>query len=512
MKLIRIVKHPLTFFLLTALAVPVAAQQGLVRVTIQPDRTDWEWESYAESVSSLFENSMERRVIEGIDSREFEEDSSGKVIEFIFVIAQDGSLRHFSPLTPQNRYHQYLIRKTVEKVAPFRPLPRSFPLFYFKGTIAFECRFLPTRWYKKLYFEQPLDSLELGPINPRIRRVSASNPLLPTYEPLIKDKQKLLDEYKKRIGVAEEITDTSSYSPLEVSGRTFLVRVPYDSLAAEPMSGLLLEARLEKALEEAGAIITNEEYDPDQVRREDGMLAADTYAPADSTTEGNYADADSLTVGDSAMAAADSAAPEAGSIFDEANLQSLPSDRNLTQAFASVFSVQFLVFSAGLARDSLGDSAVCRVRLYPGNKPDQLKRSLEFRFGYDGSLPDSLGTLLVQRLVRPPKKPKPPAKPKIPASQPSADSTATQPESTAADSTAAVPALTADSTAADGTQPAVSAPADSSTAAPDSATAEPAAAPDSAQAPASADTTAGEPAPPTGISPDSSAGETPPGQ
>lgn len=427
-----------------AMASSLAAQRELVRVTIQPDYSGWEWESYAESVNSLFANSIENRVSEGIDSREFEESTETTVLTFAFRIGQNGELIRFSPLKPDNRYHAYLIRRTAGKVAPFRPLPGSFPLFYFDGLITFECGFTPTRWYKKLYFEQPIDTLKTPSRPLIIRKPVIGEPLLSTYEPVIQDKKKLLDEFKSRIGVAEEITDTSSYSPLAVSGRMFLVRVPYDSIDGDPLDKLLLQTRLERALEEAGAKIANQDYDPEEVRQRISREALDAAN-------------DSADAADSAMAStADTTEPESAVIdLSEEQLLGLPEGRNLATAFSTVFKNRFLVLSAALARDSTGDSALCRIRLYQSDSPDELKRNLNVKFNYESLLPDSIGIRLIQRLTAPPAKPKPPAPPKK-AAPAAADSSAAPDavqDSSAADNAGAAAIQQADSTGTGAARP-----------------------------------------------------------
>jgi hypothetical protein len=424
----------LTALLLTA---PAAAQQDLITVTLQPDNTDWQWQNYAESISSLFANSISSRVNQGIESNEFEPTTAATVLSFGIRIDSNGELGHFTPISPQNRYHIYLIRRTAERVQPFRPTPRELPVFYFDGVVTFECRFQPTRWYKKLYFEQPIDSLELPLFTPMIKATRLSDPALPGYEPVVADKKQLLVEFKHRIGVTEEITDTSSYSPLDVAGRVFFVHVPYDSLGVEAMSDLLLQTRLERALEKAGARITDEDYDPQAAlaAAERATAVADSIAGLDSTDVSIATEADSTDT------------PE-----EDETLRGIPPDRNLVEAFGSVFNSEFLVLSAALAQDSTGDSALCRVTVYPSEHPGQLKRNLSYKFSARSSLPDSLGIQLVQRLTAPPKKPAPPAKP-APKVSAAADTTAIADPTAAADTSAAttprLPAATADSTTAD---------------------------------------------------------------
>lgn len=503
-KMIRIRNYISCLAILAALmsAAPSAAQQELVTVTLQPGNTNWQWQSYAESITSLFANSIQSRVSRGIENREFVADTAVTVLVFNIRIGQNGELKHFSPITPKGRYHAYLIRRTARRVQPFRATPRALPVFYFDGTITFECRFQPTRWYKKLYFEQPLDSLKLPAFVPLIKTARAFDPALPTYEPLVKDKPQLLTDFKRRIGVTTEISDTSSYTALDVAGRVFFIHVPYDSLGVEPMSELLLRTRLERALVKAGARITDEDYDPGvallalerQTAEKDSI--EQLSATVDSIEQPSTAE-DSLAVPDSIAVPAE-AEEQTDSTETPAKTEKtweLPPGRNLGEAFSSVFNSEFLVLSAGLARDTTGDSAVCHVRLYLSEHPDQLKRKFSYRFSHGGSLPDSLGIMLVQRLTAPPAKPAPPPKPTPKVTASPADSSV-EADTTAPDSISADPAVT----------PPVTGPDSSSAAAPatDSSSAVPAIADTSAGA-AQQDSSQAENKPPPEAAPADSA-------
>ncbi len=512
-KMIRIRNYISCLAILAALmsAAPSAAQQELVTVTLQPGNTNWQWQSYAESITALFANSIQSRVSQGIESREFVADTAAAVLVFNIRIGQNGELKHFSPITPKGRYHAYLIRRTARRVQPFRATPRALPVFYFDGTITFECRFQPTRWYKKLYFEQPLDSLELPAFVPLIKTVRVMDPALPTYEPLIKDKPQLLTDFKRRIGVTVEIADTSSYTALDVAGRVFFIHVPFDSLGVEPMSELLLRTRLERALVKAGARITAEDYDPGvallalerQTAEKDSIeqlsatvdsieqlsAAVDSIeqlsATEDSIEQPSIA-VDSLAVPDSIAVPAEEQeqTDSTETPADTETTWELPPGRDLGEAFSSVFNSEFLVLSAGLARDSTGDSAVCHVRLYLSEHPDQLKRKFSYRFSHGGSLPDSLGIMLVQRLTAPPAKPAPPPKPTPKVTATPADSSAEADTTAPADTINAADTTAPDSISA---APAVTPPV----AGPDSSSAAAPATDSSSAVPAIADTSAG---------------------
>jgi len=447
---------PFFFLLSLAAASGLPAQEELVRVSIQPDNTQWDWQPYAEKVAQRFAALIESRVREGIPRREFWTDTTSATLSFLFRIDNSGHLKRFVELTPEYRYLAYLIQRTAQRISPFDSLPENFPYFYFDGTITFHCDFLPAGRYKRLYFEEPLDTLEKIEFTPMYK--SKSRTPLFLYEPLEMDKNELFENYKKRIGLIEEIKDTSSYAPLDFSNRHVAVVIPYDSLTGDTYGSEWLKTRIESALEEAGAHISAQEYKaPVPVPPEEGKAPGDsTQKTSESDTvsakssypgepmdtvknqfEGSKSEADTTSV--------ESASPEKPkdttkepleikrSEADTASVESAPPKepkdtekevlkRDLREAFSKVSEKDFLVFSAGIAAGPSPDSAICRLRLFKSNRPDDLKRRLDYKFAHSGYLPDSLGQLLVKRLTNPPAKPAPPPPPKKPAAAVKADS------------------------------------------------------------------------------------------
>jgi len=374
-------------------AAAVWAQDDLVRVSIRPDNEAWDWRPYAEKLARRMAEAIDSRVNEGFPRREFTLDSLATAIEFRFRIDTQGRLRHFAPLRPRHRYLAYLIRRTARELAPFDPLPEEFPLFYFDGTISFKCRMKPTGRYKRLYFEEPLDAPEETAVTPFYKQ-QLSTPLI-FYEPQILDKKQLLEEFKKRIGAVEEIADTSSYTPLDFTSRNVAVKVAYDSLTGSAFESEMLKIRIEAALVEAGARLTELENVP---------------APKPAIETPPRTEADSALVAEPPDT---SAKDSLGSAPEEKPAVQLPV-RDLAAAFTSSLGEKktVLVFSAGVLADTVPNKAICRVRLFPWDNPGNLKRRVDYTFEHSGILPDSLGRMIVARLTDPPPRPKPPAKPK----------------------------------------------------------------------------------------------------
>jgi|GEM_PF-5340625 len=442
----------------------ISAQEDLVRVLIRPDHEEWDWQPYAEKLSLRLATAIDSRVNEGFPRREFTLDSLATTLEFRFRIDIQGRLHRFAPLSPRHRYLAYLIQRTARGLGAFDPLPDEFPLFYFDGTMRFNCRMKPTGMYKRLYFEEPLDTLEKIAVTPFYKTTRSNQPLI-LYEPQIADKKQLLEEFKKRIGVVEEIGDTSSYTPLDFINRAVTVQVEYDSLTGSGFESEMLKTRIEAALLEAGARLTERKFIPP--RPPEPEIAE---AEEDSTL---YVESP-----DTSLKEPQETAPEEKPAVPEL-------ERDLTAAFASRLDKTVLVFSAGVAADTVPNTAVCRVQLFPSDNPGQLKRRVNYTFAHSGTLPDSLGRMIVARLTTPPPKPKPPAKPKpkpkAPVASAAGDSTAVDTTAAAkADSAAAAPA---DTTTAVEVSP-TPAKADTTGAAPDTAK-QPRAAPES---PAPADT------------------------
>ena len=478
--MIRPVSRLLKFLCLAILlkASAISAQEDLVRVSIRPDNEEWNWQPYAEKLAERLATAIDSRVNEGFPRREFTLDSLTTTLEFRFRIDIQGKLRRFAPLLPRHRYLAYLIERTARELGSFDPLPDDLPLFYFDGTMRFNCRMKPTGMYKRLYFEEPLDTLEIIAVTPVYKTTRSSQPLM-LYEPQTVDKKKLLEDFKKRIGVVEEISDTSSYTPLDFINRAVTVQVEYDSLTGSEFESEMLKTRIEAALLEAGARLTESEFIPPQPP---ALEIAE--AEEDSTLYVEPPDTSSKEPQDTV--------PEEKPAVPELV-------RDLAAAFASRLDSTFLVFSAGVAADTVPDKAVCRVQLFPSDNPGQLKRRVDYTFAHSGTIPDSLGRMIVARLTTPPPKPKPPAKPKPKPKAPVASAAG---DSTAVDTTAAAKADSAAAAIVDSTTIPVDslAPAevDTTGAAPDTAKKQPQAAP----APADTssvigDTTGGQVAPPT---------------
>ena len=446
--MVRPVSRLLKFLCLAILlkASAISAQEDLVRVSIRPDHEEWDWQPYAEKLSLRLATAIDSRVNEGFPRREFTLDSLATTLEFRFRIDIQGRLRRFAPLLPKHRYLAYLIQRTARELGAFDPLPDDLPLFYFDGTMRFNCRMKPSGMYKRLYFEEPLDTLEKIAVTPVYKTTKSSTPLM-LYEPQTVDKIKLLEDFKKRIGVVEEISDTSSYTPLDFTNRAVTVQVEYDSLTGSDFESEMLKTRIEAALLEAGARLTESEFIPPQP-----PVLEIAEAEEDSTLY---------------VEPPDTSSKEPQETVPEEKPAVLELERDLAAAFASRLDSTFLVFSAGVAADTLPNTAVCRVQLFPSDNPGQLKRQADYTFAHSGTFPDSLGRMIVARFTTPPPKPKPPAKPKP---KPKAPVASTAGDSTAVDTTAAAKTTRADSAAA--------APADTSAAAkaaePDSVVAVPA--------------------------------------
>ena len=449
----------------------VSAQEDLVRVSIRPDNENWDWQPYAEKLAGRLATAIDSRVNEGFPRREFTMDSLATVLVFRFRIDNEGRLRRFVPLSPRQRYLAYLIQRAARELGSFEPLPEEFPLFHFDGTMRFNCRMKPTGRYKRLYFEEPLDSLEEITSTPFYKAPSSSTPLI-LYEPEIKDKNKLLKDFKQRIGIVDEIEDTSSYTPLDFTKRVVAVDVAYDSLTGDTFESVMLKTRIEAALVEAGALLIELELAP----KPPPPPAPETAGAKDDSTLSEELPDTSLK-------------ESLDSVPEEKPAAPMMPQRDLAAAFASRLGKKaVLVFSTGVAADTVPDKAICRVRLFPSDKPGALKRRVNYVFSHSGSLPDSLGRMVVARLTAPPPKPKPPARPKP---KPKAPAAGIAGDSTAVDTTAAGKAARADSAAAapaDTTAPAGSAKPDSTT-----APLEPAKTPVTSPTPAKTDTAAAAP-------------------
>jgi len=417
----------LYLWVLLACCSALSAQEDLVRITIQPENTEWNWRPYSESIAERFAAAISDRVREGIPRREFIITKDSTVLDFLFRIDEKGNLKRFYQLVPRHRYLAYLIRRTAREIAPLRPLPADFPFFYFNGTITFRCSFKPTRWYKKLYFEEPLDSLEEVKFVP-VFKTRSNRPLF-LYEPRQVDKKALLEQFKLRIGVAEEIKDTSSYTPLDFKGRIITVAISCDSSSSLDSTGKqLLRTATEAALRQAGAKITEQRYIPTPPLEKDSLVAADP-ALAATKTDTTESPVDSSKV---AETKADFALA-----------------RDLVEAFSRRFAKNVLVFSVEIAGTSHPDTGICRLRLFPATRPEELKRRVEFKFARSEVSTDSLGRMLVKRLTNPPPKPapaaaKPKPRAKVQVAKDTAGTKAIQPKvQTATDSSSAKAASTA---------------------------------------------------------------------
>ena len=445
------------------------AQSELVRIIVRPDFEQWEWQPYADSLSLRFARAIENRVREGVPRREFRTDSTSATLLFRFRIDNEGNLKRFSQLTPSYRYISYLIQRTAREIIPFKPLPQDFPRFYFDGNMIFHCRFAPTGRYKRLYFEEPLDSLQEISFIPSFRNKS-SVPLF-LYESEKVDKKELFESYKKRIGLAEEIKDTTSYAPLDFKGRQVTVHIAYDSLSSGKTGMEALKLQIEKALDSAGAKIVFAKYEPESIKP-----AQDQKAMADSSADINKLPdktaVDSLSVGNkpepegqkgeiktavekevpSTVGSIDSSSikkfeksgkePEKGaasgadSVSSDSTSTRKAKDKlgellkgNLNEAFSGLHR-NYLVFSAGIGAVVFQDSALCRLTLFPADKPRDIKRRLDYKFKLtpSGFLPENLGESLVKRLTNPPAKPAPlPPKPAAPQPAVAAKADSTKP-------------------------------------------------------------------------------------
>ncbi|MCE5273410.1 hypothetical protein LLH00_19200 [bacterium] len=481
----------LLLFLAAAIPSLLAAQKPPVAVSFEPLRQEWDWQDWASGLCGDFESALNRRYREGIPRREFTPED--KPVRLVYLLRMDpqGRILRFVPLSPEHRYLAYLIERTTREIAlDLEGPPTGLPYPTVEGRLTFELRFRPTGFYKRHYFEEPLDSLHLPKFEPLIM-VADQQPLY-MYEPPDLDKNKLLADFRKRIGLGATISDTSLFTPLEVSGMYLALSLPYDSLRAGMRDTLRLRRQMQAALEKAGAHVLDEV--PLEAYSSPPTAAALTVtdssgqdslgaaaAPDSSARDSLRAEIAAIEISEvksNPAAVADSAIPVA----------------DLPKAFASVVNPKrTLVLSAGLARDSLPGKALCRVRLFDPGRPEDFKRRLDYVFKYEGELPDTLGQILVERLVHPP------AKAAADSGAVKADSSAAAPATApGAAAPAAVPAapgaVKADSTAA-GQAPAQAArstaPADSAakvpagtpaTAHPDSAAKAPAAAPAAAPA------------------------------
>jgi len=401
----------------------MAQEAPPVEVSFEPLREGWNWQSWAAELTANFESALTRRYREGLPRREFVAETTPARLTFLVRIDQEGRIRRFVPLSAGHRYLSYLVERTAREIAPglLHP-PYGLPYPTLEGRISFTLRFKATGFYKRHYFEEPIDSLDLPPFEPIIK-VKDSQPLF-LYEPPGMDKNKLLDDYRRRIGLNPGIQDTSIYTPLDLHGMYLALTLPFDSLNVGSPDTLRLRRDIEQALEKAGAHVL------DELPVEDySSPPAPETAAADSDSLSSAPDSMSAVSSDSSSASAPvspaPAAPAASQTFSP--MDSALQAADLPKVFAKVVNLRrAFVLSAGLARDSLPGRALCRVRLYELRRPDDFKRRLDYRFASSGSLPDTLGRVLVGLLVTPPPKPEPP-KPKAPPAAKaaaSADSTA----------------------------------------------------------------------------------------
>ena len=80
----RLLKFLCLAILLSSAA--VSAQEDLVRISIQPDNEDWDWEPYAEALAGGLATAIASRVNEGFPRREFTLDSLTTTLEYRFRI------------------------------------------------------------------------------------------------------------------------------------------------------------------------------------------------------------------------------------------------------------------------------------------------------------------------------------------------------------------------------------------------------------------------------------------
>ena len=371
-------------------------------------------------VSSLYQG-YRKQGAGGVPRREFRTDSTSATLFFRFRIDNEGNLKRFSQLTPSYRYISYLIQRTAREIIPFRPLPRDFPRFYFDGNMIFLCRFVPTGRYKRLYFEEPLDSLQEISFVPSFRN-KISVPLF-LYESEKVDKKELFESYKKRIGLAEEIKDTTSYTALDFKGRQVTVHIAYDSLSSGKTGMEMLKLQIEKALDSAGAKIVFAKYEPESMKpAQDHKAMADSSADTNKLVDKTVID--SLSVGNkpesegqkgeiktaiekevpSTVGSIDSSslnkpeksgkepekvASSADSVSSDSSSTRKAKDKlgellkgNLNEAFSGLHR-NYLVFSAGIGSGVFQDSALCRLTLFPADKPRDIKRRLDYKFKLD---------------------------------------------------------------------------------------------------------------------------------
>ena len=194
-----LIKTILGLLLILSISACEALAQGeLVRVSIQPDNTDWDWEDFAARAAERLVSAIDYRVTEGLPRREFVRDSVAATLTFRFRVDGRGRLVHFDQLVPRKRYLTYLVRRTVRESYIFDRLPEDFPLYYFDGVMTVNCLFRPTGRYKRFYFQEPIDSLE------HVDEITILEPpsteLLTLYEPKDVDKKALLEQYKKISG------------------------------------------------------------------------------------------------------------------------------------------------------------------------------------------------------------------------------------------------------------------------------------------------------------------------
>ena len=102
---------------------------------------------------------IESRVQDGLEKREFELSETTFTLDFNIKLDEKGNPNSLVRTVPEKRYLTYLIERTIYENDIFPPLPDDFPVFYLTGVLQVKCRFEPTGRYKRLYFEEPLDSL-----------------------------------------------------------------------------------------------------------------------------------------------------------------------------------------------------------------------------------------------------------------------------------------------------------------------------------------------------------------
>ena len=459
----------------------LAAQGNLVEISLNPDETDWDWQDYQSRVADKLSSLIDNTVRDGLDRREFELSETTFTLDFNIRIDEKGKPVSLTRTVPEKRYLTYLIERTIYENNIFPPLPDDFPVFYLTGVMSVKCRFKPTGRYKRLYFEEPLDSLRDIDSNKILKPVKFEPLYL--YEPEGVEKNVILEKYRNRLGLGDPIADTSAYTPVSFMDVALAVHVPYDSLfQSSPYDIELIETKIEAALRDSGAVIRSEEYEV--VEKPEKKNATIEAAMSDTLAENDSTMAD-VTEPEEVAEPIDSSKI----VITGAMGARIPEKMSLAEAFSTVYTPTYLVLSAGFAPGDSVNRGLCRIQMFKSDKPEELKKNIRLQFKHKGYLPDDIGKLIVQRLVAPPAKPAPPPPPPKPAApaikadstaavkdstEPAVtavgaetDSLATAADSTAADSAVAVP-VTADSLSGAITESTSTAVATDSTAAADS--------------------------------------------